>query len=267
MAIAGGLISIGLALWAFGDVGSDIYLTITTYKPACERASLCEEIYNHSMRSFDKTISQNVYLFTLSTDVKGGINQPLSNESGSELRPRQCDSCGYFIVSLIALFGPSLLSLLFTLIGVCASFEHPSGLVGERFCYSWEQCGIGFVATVAAGLLHPLWFPAWLLYFAILELTDRLPSSAERMEKLNAGRLFEKFGEAIPQAITSGLYLYNHHDLQSFGSCMMGSCGGSLSDCSQELQHCASGPVISLGFSVISIVIGVIQGCRSCLKT
>ena len=87
---------------------------------------------------------------------------------------------------------------------------------------------------------------------------DRLPSSAERMEKLNAGRLFEKFGkiiifitliqnhywqqthfdgnwvggqkmlgfgrqnlekplflgEAIPQAITSGLYLYNHHDLQ-----------------------------------------------------
>ena len=79
---------------------------------------------------------------------------------------------------------------------------------------------------------------------------------------------------------------------QSFGSCMMGSCGGSLSDCSQvpssqkplsssspsssspspswhnlhhhshhyqELQHCASGPVISLGFSVISIVIGVIQ--------
>ena len=91
-----------------------------------------------------------------------------------------------------------------------------------------------------------------------LVFADRLPSSAERMEKLNAGRLFEKFGkiirfitliqnhywqqthfngnwvggqkmlgfgrqnlekplflgEAIPQAITSGLYLYNHHDLQ-----------------------------------------------------
>merc|ERR1719341_3005152 len=119
---------------------------------------------------------------------------------------------------------------------------------------SWGQCGLGLAATIATGLLHPLWFPGWLLY------------SAKRMERLNAGRLFEKFGEAIPQAITSGLWLYNHHDLQSFGSCMLGSCGGSLSECSQELQHCASGPVISLGFSVISIVIGVIQGCRSCLK-
>ena len=85
---------------------------------------------------------------------------------------------------------------------------------------------------------------------------------------------------------------------QSFGTCVLGSCGGSLSDCSQvakkyhhhlqlrhhqhhhhlqlcqdhyhfqlchhqhhqqELQHCASMPVISLGFSIISILIGVIQ--------
>lgn len=265
MAIAEGLISIGLALWAFGDVGSDIYITITHYYPECDKANKCDEIYNHTMRTFDTTIGQNVSPFSPASDLKG-IIRPL-NGSDSELRPNQCESCGYFIVSIVSLFGPSLLSLLFTLVGVCASFEHPFGLVGERFCYSWGQCGLGLAATIATGLLHPLWFPGWLLYCAILQLTDRLPSSAKRMERLNTGRLFEKFGEAIPQAITSGLWLYNHHNLQRFGTCILGSCGDSLSGCWQELQHCASGPVISLGFSAISIVIGVIQGCRSCFKT
>ena len=77
-----------------------------------------------------------------------------------------------------------------------------------RFCYSWTGCGLGVVATIAAGdliniihpltlqplqqiittiatnittttiiispqnegLLHPVWFPAWLLYCAVLEI-------------------------------------------------------------------------------------------------
>ena len=69
-----------------------------------------------------------------------------------------------------------------------------------RFCYSWAGCGLGVLATIAAGdliihpltlqplqqiittiatniialqnegLLHPIWFPAWLLYCAVLEI-------------------------------------------------------------------------------------------------
>ena len=34
-------VSTGLALWAFGDVGSDIYLMITTYKPVRELQYYC----------------------------------------------------------------------------------------------------------------------------------------------------------------------------------------------------------------------------------
>ena len=34
-------VSIGLALWAFGDVGSDIYLMITTYKPVRKLQYYC----------------------------------------------------------------------------------------------------------------------------------------------------------------------------------------------------------------------------------
>ena len=75
-----------------------------------------------------------------------------------------------------------------------------------RLSYSWAGCGLGVVATIAAGdliihpltlqpsqkftttittniptttiiihflnegLLHPIWFPAWLLYCAVLEI-------------------------------------------------------------------------------------------------
>ena len=91
-----------------------------------------------------------------------------------------------------------MLVLLLTLVSVCASVEHPFCLVGERsslsksklhtmqhnkknllltnslalmtdykiefpmsrFCYSWAGCGLGVLATIAAGdldlIIHPL---------------------------------------------------------------------------------------------------------------
>jgi hypothetical protein len=60
-------------------------------------------------------------------------------------------------------------------------------------------------------------------------------------------------GESLPQAIIAGCWLSVHGDIQS--------CGMDVYQCAN-----ASVPIASLCFSVVSIIMGIVNGLVACKK-
>jgi hypothetical protein len=98
----------------------------------------------------------------------------------------------------------------------------------------------------------------------------------EDLQHLYFGRFLEKIGdiasetatkespgEALPEAAIAASWLYHHPAL--WQACQDIGCEGTIEECGEEIFHCSSVPILSLFFSVVSVTVGIFQGCRTYL--
>merc|ERR1719312_2150187 len=117
---------------------------------------------------------------------------------------------------------------------------------------SVSEGGKLFMYVLLISLFYPVVFPlgnfCYAGYYLIHGDEDELDKEArkEREAMLKLFKVVEILGESLPQVIIAAAWL-NHH--------------GDLDECKDDYADCMNTPIVSLFFSVVSVGIGIIQGC------
>ena len=189
-------------------------------------------------------IQTKTYYDISMTDTTAMINVTTENQQrGGEI------NIGYFVCSVISLIAVPLLAT------ICISCF---GLIGQ------EKCRGGLLGCFA-GLLVYLILPFWSIAVAVSSLCG-VEESADQNVMLEVFKMFEQFGEAIPQVILAIVFFTRHSDwvykndmnlfgiielpvpvtlisiIASFGSIIMGLVIGVKTICS-----CIKGSLNSFG--------------------
>jgi len=143
----------------------------------------------------------------------------------------ECDRidghCGYFYASIVAMIGPFIVTAVFILLLKLLrdDDDHDDG------CYEYSL-------MLAAGV-----FPFYNLWVAILEKCGK----KDDQKFGNWMKMAQILGESVPQAVIAVVWLGSQGDV-----------------CTTGLLKCWMVPSVSLVFSTVNILIGILMGAISC---
>merc|ERR1712013_559846 len=137
--------------------------------------------------------------------------------------------CGYFYAGLTSLFGPPVLMVIIRLI----------------FDIYKQELGWDTLKSSSVYILYPLTFPFANMYMAIQEVRGKTKESEKSLTSVV--KLAEVLGESVPQAIIATIWLIHR---------------GEYDSCLTTVKYCHARvvPIVSLIFSIGSIIYGMVKG-------